>query len=200
MSRRRFDATYDDLLKLPAHVIGELIDGELIVSPRPAAPHAVATSGLGVELGSVFGRSGGSSSGSPGGWWILDERELHLGRNVVVPDLAGWRRERMPRVPNVPYFELAPDWVCEVISERTARYDRGRKMDIYAQAQVSHLWFLEPILRTLEIFRLGQGKWLRLSAHEGNDRVRAEPFDAMELELGRLWLEPEPEKDEGPPR
>src|SRR5438309_11917686 len=124
MVRRR--ATYDDLLKLPEHLVGEIIDGELIVSPRPASPHAIASSAMGADLFGPFHRSSGGGSG-PGGWWILDEPELHFREDVLVPDLAGWRRERMPKVPNVPAFELPPDWVGEIVSPSTERVDRPRK-------------------------------------------------------------------------
>src|SRR5512142_1943672 len=111
----RRNATYDDLLGLPSHVVGELLEGSLVVSPRPASRHARAASGLGGELHGPFQRG----RGGPGGWIILDEPELHLGGNVLVPDLAGWRRERMPQLPDVAAFELAPDWVCEVLSAST---------------------------------------------------------------------------------
>src|SRR5947209_1469025 len=111
---KRRAATYDDLRHLPENVVGEIIDGELIVSPRPSVPHSVAASVMGGDLNNSFHRPGGG--GGPGGWWILDEPELHLGKDVIVPDLAGWRRERMPRMPNAAAVELAPDWVCEVIS------------------------------------------------------------------------------------
>src|SRR3954468_4688276 len=132
----RRPATYEDLCALPDHVIGELIAGELIASPRPSIPHSRASSVLSDDLGGPFDRG----RGGPGGWWILFEPELHLGADVLVPDLAGWRRERMPVLRNVAYFELAPDWVCEVVSPSTARVDRVRKVPIYAREGVSHLW------------------------------------------------------------
>src|SRR5438105_1197571 len=137
MVRPKIPATYRDLERLPEHVVGELIHGELIVSPRPASPHALAASAIGSDLGGSFHRPPGDRG--PGGWWILDEPELHFGEDVLVPDLAGWRRERMPRVPNVPAFELAPDWICEVVSPSTERVDRSSKMGIYARVKVAHL-------------------------------------------------------------
>lgn len=179
-------ATYDDLLKLPEHVVGEILEGELVVSPRPASPHAHASSGLAIDIGGSFGRDGRG----PGGWWILVEPELHLGADVVVPDLAGWRRERMAKLPSVPAFELPPDWVCEVISPSTAKHDRGPKRRIYARVGVPHLWFVDPIERTLEVFRLRDGLWTLLATHADQERVRAEPFDAVELEIARWWIEP----------
>jgi Uma2 family endonuclease len=141
-------ATYADLEALPEHVVGEILDGALIVSPRPASPHALAASRLGFELGGPFDRG----KGGPGGWVILDEPELHLGPQVIVPDLAGWRRERMPRVPDVPFFELAPDWVCEVPSPSTAGIDRSRKMRHCGRARVQHVWLVDPLATTLEVF------------------------------------------------
>jgi Uma2 family endonuclease len=185
MVRRR--ATYDDLLKLPEHLVGEIIDGELIVSPRPASPHAVASSAVGADLFGSFHRPPGGSG--PGGWWILDEPELHFGSDVLVPDLAGWRRERMPKVPNVPAFELPPDWVCEVVSPSTERVDRTRKLGIYARVGVPHAWLLNPLARTLEVLTLHDGKWLLTSTHAGDDHARAVPFDAVELDLSRWWIE-----------
>ena len=178
-------ATYDDLLALPEHVIGEIIDGELIVSPRPAPRHAVATSVLSGELGPPY--HGGR--GGPGGWWILFEPELHLGDDVLVPDLAGWRRERMPVVPDTAYFTLAPDWICEVLSPGTARLDRRKKLAVYARQAVTHAWLLDPIERTLEVLRLEGRQWVIAAVHAGDEEVRAEPFDATSLPLARLWVD-----------
>ena len=128
--------------------------------------------------------------GGPGGWWILDEPELHFGEQVVVPDLAGWRRERMPAIPDEAFFALAPDWVCEVLSPSTERIDRGRKLRIYAEAGVAHAWLVNPAERTLEVLRLREGAWTIVAVWEDAAVVRAEPFEAIELELGRLWAEP----------
>jgi Uma2 family endonuclease len=163
--------------------VGEIVNGDLHVSPRPASRHALASSRLGADLGGPFDRG----RGGPGGWGILDEPELHLGADVLIPDLAGWRRERLPEFPDVPGFTLAPDWVCEVASPSTERLDRAQKMPAYAGYGVPHLWMLNPITRTLEVFRLTEGRWLLLTTHEGEARVRAEPFEAVELDLGGLW-------------
>ena len=176
-------ATYDDLLALPEHVVGEIIAGELIVSPRPAPRHAVATSVLGGELGPPYH----SGRGGPGGWWILDEPELHFGDDVLVPDLAGWRRDRLPVVPETAYFTLAPDWICEVISPGTARHDRQRKLAIYAREAVAHVWLVDPIERTLEVLRLDGPQWRIVSVHGEGDEVRAEPFEATTIALAGLW-------------
>ena len=182
--RRR--ATYEDLCAVPDHFVAEILDGELVVSPRPAPPHAVASSSMGGDLVGRFGRQKGG--GGPGGWWILDEPELHFGEDVLVPDLAGWRRERLPVMPETAYFALAPDWACEVLSPGSARHDRMRKMSVYAREEVAHVWLVDPLERLLEVYRLEAGRWLRVAAHAGDVAVRAEPFDAVELDIGEWWL------------
>jgi Uma2 family endonuclease len=190
--RHRRPATYDDLIKLPAHVVGEILDGELHASPRPAPRHASASSGLGGALHGPFDRG----RGGPGGWRILDEPELHLDPDIVVPDLAGWRRERLPRLPKEAFFSLAPDWVCEVLSPSTAALDRVKKLRIYAREAVSHAWLVDPIAQTVEVLRLDDGRWTIVSTWAGQDVVRAEPFEALEVDLTLLWDEPPP--DVGP--
>jgi Uma2 family endonuclease len=178
-------ATYEDLVALPDNLVAEIVDGELHASPRPAPRHAVAyarTTGL---LGSAFD----SGRGGPGGWWILAEPELHLGPDVLVPDLAGWRRTRMPHVPETAYFPLAPDWVCEILSPSTASLDRAKKLGIYAREGIGHAWLMDPIARTLEVLRLESGRWIILETRAGTDTVRAEPFDAIEFSLGEFWVE-----------
>jgi Uma2 family endonuclease len=178
------EATYDDLVALPPHMIGQIIGGELFASPRPANDHATTSSALGGELYGPFQRG----RGGPGGWWILDEPELHFGKDVLVPDIAGWRHSRLPHVPREPFFTLAPDWVCEVLSPSTAGLDRVRKKHVYAREGVEHVWLVDPVGRTLEVFQLHKGQWLELGAWSGEERVRAAPFDAIELELGAIWL------------
>jgi Uma2 family endonuclease len=180
--RRR--ATYQDVLDAPPNQVAEILFGVLHANPRPAIPHAGAASSLGGELHGPFQRG----KGGPGGWLLLDEPELHLHEDVVVPDLAGWRRERMPRVPATAAIELPPDWVCEVISPRTQSIDRGDKMDVYAREVIPHLWFVDPLARTLEAYRLEAQRWVRLGTWRDEARVRAEPFDALELELAALWV------------
>lgn len=189
MSTPRRRATYEDLMKVPEHMVAEIIDGELVVSPRPASPHAHASSVLGGELNGAFHRPPGDPKG-PGGWWILDEPELHLGPDVIVPDLAGWRRERLPVLPNTAAFTLPPDWVCEVASPTTAVIDRSRKMRIYARERVPHLWIVEPLARTLEVYQLEGERWIVASMHGGSEPARVAPFEAIDLDLGRWWLAP----------
>lgn len=176
-------ATYQDVLDAPDHVVAELVAGELYTHPRPAPAHATAASVLGMDIGGPFHRG----RGGPGGWWILDEPELHLGRNVLVPDLGGWRRERLPEQPTQAYYELPPDWVCEVLSPKTARFDRVKKVPLYADAKVGHVWLVSPSERTLEVLRLDGEGYRLASTHGGDAVVRAEPFDAVELELAALW-------------
>jgi Uma2 family endonuclease len=181
----RRGATYEDLLAVPRHLIAEIIHGALVTQPRPAAPHALAASILGSELVGPFHRATG---GGPGGWVILYEPELHLrGGHVLVPDLSGWRRERMPRIPDAAAFELAPDWVCEVLSPSTGATDRAEKMPIYAAEHVRHAWLVDPLLRTLEGYRLEGTHWTLLGTWRDDALVRVEPFDAIELELAALW-------------
>lgn len=189
MAKSKRPATLDDLARLPEHLVGEIIDGEFIATPRPASPHARASSIIGADLVGPFDREPGGGGPSPGGWWTVDEPELHLGQDVLVPDLAGWRRERMPKMPNVPAFELPPDWVCEVVSPSTERIDRARKMDIYARVRVAFAWLVNPLARTLEVYRIEKEGWLLTHTFAGQERVRAVPFDAVELELNRWWLE-----------
>lgn len=179
-------ATYEDLLAVPPNRVAEILFGVLHSHPRPAIPHARAASRLGALVGGPFdfGRGG------PGGWVLLDEPELHLGEDVLVPDLAGWRRERMPKIPmSEAALSLAPDWVCEVLSPSTQAIDRADKMTIYGREAVRHAWLLDPLAKTLEVYRRDGGAWTRVAIWRDDARVRAEPFDAIELELGLLWAD-----------
>ena len=178
-------------MQVPDTKVAELIDGELFVSPRPASPHAHAASCVGSDLFGRFHRAPGAP-GAPGGWWILLEPELHFRDDVLVPDWAGWRRERLPVLRDVPYFELAPDWICEIVSPSTGRLDRSRKMRVYAREGVAHAWLVDPLVRTLEAYRLGDGLWTLEAVHAADDLVRVAPFDAIELALDRWWLPEEP--------
>jgi Uma2 family endonuclease len=180
---RKKTASYAELEALPSHLVGEIIDGELIASPRPASLHARAASRLGTKLGGPFD----DGTGGPGGWVILYEPELHIVGQVLVPDLAGWRRARMPEMPDVAAFELAPDWVCEILSPGTAKLDRAHKMRHYGAASVSHVWLVDPAATTLEVYRLDGEGWRLVQTYAGNVTIRPEPFDAVDLELGSLW-------------
>jgi Uma2 family endonuclease len=180
-ARRR--ATYDDLLQVPDHLVAEIIDGELVTSPRPAPAHARAASSLGGELYGPFDRG----KNGPGGWVILDEPELHLHGQVLVPDLAGWRRERMPELPDAVAFELEPDWVCEVLSPSTAARDRADKVPIYLREGVSNFWLVDPSSQTQEAFKLDGTGYRLLGSWRGSAVVQVEPFGALALDLSALW-------------
>ena len=175
-------ATYDDLMDVPEHFVAEMFDGDLYAFPRPALPHANATGSLFAEVHKSFHRK------DPDGWGILFEPELHFGRDVLVPDIAGWRRARLPNVPPDAYLTLPPDWICEVLSTSTEAIDRGKKLRIYAREGVGFAWLVEPLAHTLEVLRLDTGRWAQLGSYEGDARVRAAPFDAIEIELGALWI------------
>ena len=177
------EATYEDLMQVPPHLVAEILYGRLHTYPRPAPKHARSSSALTGKLFDPFD----TGDGGPGGWWILDEPELHLGGEVLVPDLAGWRRVRMPQLPETAWFELAPDWICEVLSPSTAQTDRSLKLPLYAQHAVRHTWIVDPELRTLEAYELSAGKWLLLTTLKEDDPVRLPPFDAITFSLDLLW-------------
>jgi Uma2 family endonuclease len=176
-------ATYDDLAALPDTVVAEIVNGELHSSPRPGPPHGEA----GVEIGGQLVPPFHKGVGGPGGWRILYEPELHLGVDVLVPDWAGWRRERLPHRPTTAYYPIAPDWVCEILSPSTAQLARTKKLAIYARECVAHAWLIDPSLGTLEVLRLENDRWTILATHHGAEIVRAQPFDEIELDLGAFW-------------
>jgi Uma2 family endonuclease len=176
-------ATYADVLAAPANMVAELIEGSLVTQPRPSPRHDVAASSLGEELMGPFQKG----RGGPGGWIFVDEPELHLGDDVVVPDIAGWRAERLPALPDTPYFTLAPDWVCEVLSPSTENWDRGPKRRIYAGASVPFLWLVDPRAKLIEAFALTGSRWLLVGTVAGQDDVRLAPFDSISFPLKVLW-------------
>jgi Uma2 family endonuclease len=178
-------AGYADVLAAPRHVVAEVIGGRLYTHARPRILHARSASRLGARLGGPFDEG----IDGPGGRVILDEPELHLGPepDIVAPDLAGWHRDRLPELPDEPYLTLAPDWVCEVLSPSTEDVDRAEKMPLYARERVTHVWFVDPSLRTLEVFRLDGSSYRVITTYRGDASVRAEPFDAIELPLAVLW-------------
>jgi hypothetical protein len=193
-SGARRPATYQDVLDAPPNMIAEIIRGALHLQPRPATPHAFAGSALGVKIAGPFQFDGDG----PGGWWIVDEPELHLGEDILVPDLAGWRREGMPRFPRVPYFTQAPDWVCEILSPSTRNRDRIDKRDIYGEHDVTWMWLVDPEDRSLEAFERRDDGWLLLRALGGDAEVRLPPFDAVGFPLAALWPDDEPASDDRP--
>ncbi len=181
-------ATFEDLQAVPDHLVGEIVDGELYTSPRPAPIHANAASVLGSDLNAIFQRG----RGGPGGWWIPHEPELHLGADALVPDIGGWRRERLPHLPERAHFELPPDWVCEVLSPSTALLDRARKLPVYARAGVPWAWIVDPIQRSVEVFRLREGAWVLDRVAGAAEEVALPPFEAVALRLAELWPEDQP--------
>jgi len=180
----RARATYEDLLRVPDTKVAEIVDGELVVSPRPALPHAYAATAIFKDLLPAFD----GDDADPGGWRMLFEPELHFGDDVLVPDLAAWRYERLPVIPNAAALSLPPDWLCEIISPSSVRHDRIAKMRAYARNGVSAVWVVDPMARTVENHRLEHGRWLVVSTYAGDEVARIEPFDAVELRLARWWL------------
>ncbi len=179
----RRPATYEDLAAVPEHRVAEIIDGDLYTFPRPSSLHSRAAFRLSSRLGPPFDEG----VGGPGGWILLVEPELHLGPHVVVPDITGWRRERLSELPDVPYFTMAPDWVCEVLSPSTEHIDRLKKLRVYAELGVQHAWLVSPAMRPLEVYRSTGGHFALTATHAGSEAVRAEPFAELDIELGALW-------------
>jgi Uma2 family endonuclease len=178
-------ATYDDLFSVPENMIGEIINGELIVTPRPSRKHTYAASALDKRIGAPYqyGETGG-----PGGWIIIVEPEIGLGEHTLVPDLAGWKKERFPSDEPHNWISVPPDWVCEILSPGTFRTDKIKKMPLYGQYGVPHLWLIDPVAKTLEIFRLESGRWMVVTVFAEDDSVRAEPFQDIEFNLNDIWL------------
>jgi Uma2 family endonuclease len=167
-------------------MVGQIVGGALYANPRPSHEHGAAATELTVELGTPFRRG----RGGPGGWRFIAEQELHLGENVVVPDISGWRSERYPLHETTPYFTVAPDWLCEFLSPSTERLDRFQKLPIYAHNGVQHCWYADPIKRTLEVFILSGTNYIVGPTFADNDPVTAPPFEAHTFNLGVLWETP----------
>jgi Uma2 family endonuclease len=180
---RKKPATYEEVAAAPEDVVAEIVEGDLQLSPRPSPRHGRVATTLAAALHDSFDRG----RGGPGGWWILFEPEIHLGGDVLVPDVAGWRHESLAELPELPWFEQAPDWLCEVISPSTERVDRAKKMPVYAEAGVEHVWLVDPALHMLEVFRRDGLRWARIAAHFGEETVIAPPFETVPLELAPLW-------------
>jgi Uma2 family endonuclease len=175
-------ATYADLEAVPEHLVAEIIDGELMTHPRPSPRHGATALALGVALSGPFQKG----SGGPGGWVFIVEPELRLGDHVLVPDIAGWKRERLGNLQDKAYIEVTPDWICEVLSGSTAKRDRTLKMRIYGEAGIPHMWLIDPRLQILEAFEL-HGRWTKIGGWNSDDEVRAPPFDAISFSLADLW-------------
>jgi Uma2 family endonuclease len=182
-SPKKRPATYADVEAAPEHLVAEIIDGELMTHPRPNLRHGAAASALGSELMGPFQRG----VGGPGGWFFIIEPEIKFGEHLLVPDIAGWRRERVDSYPDKNYFTLVPDWVCEVLSASTERRDRTAKRRIYAEHRVPHFWIVDPRQQLLEVFELRDGLWALIGTWRSDDEVCAPPFDAISFSLADLW-------------
>ena len=184
-------ATYADLEAVPPHLVAEILNGELVTHPRPTGRHSRVHTRL---IGQLVGHfeHGAEILHGPGGWALLTEPELHMADDVAVPEIAGWRIERLPPAPEPDPLEpvkiaLVPDWVCEVLSKSTEDYDRGDKAEIYARNGIPHMWLVDPRIEQLEVYELADGKCRQIGLHSGSVAVRAPPFEAAELVLRRIW-------------
>lgn len=186
MHARTRPTLYEQLEALPEGLTGEIIDGQIHTQPRPSGRHGLAESSLIGELVGPFQKG----RGGPGGWWIIVEPELHFVRDteVYVPDLAGWRRERMPQIPEDQRFTVVPDWACEILSKSTASKDREIKMPHYAAYGVDYLWLIDPLVRTLDAYARGGRTWREIGRFAFDDRVSVAPFDAVTIQLADLWV------------
>jgi Uma2 family endonuclease len=186
MHARTLPTLYEQLEALPEGLTGEVINGQLYTQPRPSGRHGLAESSLIDELVGPFQKG----RGGPGGWWIIGEPELHFVRDaeVDVPDLAGWRRERMPRIPEDQRFTVVPDWVCEILSTSTASKDRQIKMPIYAEYGVGYAWLVDPLACTLEAYERDGANWREIGRFSGDDQVAVAPFAAVTIHLADLWV------------
>ena len=175
---------YEQLEQLPESLTGQILNGQLYTHPRPNGKHILISSNVGAELHGPFqkGKNG------PGGWWILQEPEVHLTLNseVVVPDLAGWKKERLPEIPDTHKFTVIPDWICEIFSPSTESIDKEIKMPLYAKYGVKYLWLIHPIKKSLQAFKLTNNEWILQGTFEGNDAISIEPFDSINIKLNDL--------------
>ncbi|MDR3569051.1 MAG: Uma2 family endonuclease [Syntrophobacteraceae bacterium] len=178
-------ATYEDLYDVPENLIGEIVNGELTVPPRPTRKHGYAATALIEEVGPPYHRG----RGGPGGWSFIAEPEVIFGEDIMAPDVAGWKAQRFLWEEDRNPVSVAPDWVCEVLSPKTVRNDKVRKMPVYARHGVGHIWLIDPAAMTMDAFRLESGRWLLLASFSENDKARVEPFQEIEINLAYLWAE-----------
>ncbi len=191
---------YEEWLALDEKVRAEFIDGKImmldapsdaVTLPSPSGAHQYVQG----ELGDFVRALVRSHADCPNGWWILCDYDVRLGENVLRPDLVGWRRERSPRLPERP-VELRPDWACEIVSPSNTNHDRVTKRRLYAEHGVPHYWVIDPMERTLEALALCDGTWIEIGVYDEEDVARIAPFDAVELEIGRLFVPREEEDGE----
>lgn len=186
LARRLSPATVADLERLPATWRGEIIDGVMHAVPRPSGPHAQIEGRMAADLEPPFGRG----RGGPGGWWIVPEPGIRVERSPEFsPDLGGWKRDRLPLIPPTGPFTTVPDWICEILSPGTRNYDLTVKRRFYSEIGVPHLWYVDVDARNLEVSRLSDGKWLELATYDADEKVRAEPFEAIEIDLSSWWAD-----------
>jgi Uma2 family endonuclease len=182
--RAKNGAVYADVISAPEDQLAEIVEGSLYLSPRPSLRHTKAASVLGADILDAFhrGRRG------PGGWLILFEPELHLFGDVLVPDIAGWRTERLPEHLDGTGMEIAPDWLCEVLSPSTEQFDRKQKLPRYALAGVGYIWLIDPLAKRLDVFCRHELDWARIETTTGGAIVSAPPFESVPIELAPLWV------------
>ncbi|MEM1418928.1 MAG: Uma2 family endonuclease [Myxococcota bacterium] len=182
-------ATYEDLVRLPADVRAELLAGEVVTAPAPLPRHSKAQRALGSFIGRPYDDDDGH--GGPGGWWIFVEVDVALGaHDVVRPDLSGWRRKRLAAPGDRRPIDVAPDWVCEVLSPSTAGVDRGLKRDLYHRHEVGHYWLVDPLVGQVEVLARRPEGWLLVGTYGSDATVALPPFLDVEVPLGRLFLPP----------
>lgn len=182
--KQSFDELWDGLLDVDDGFTGEIVNGEIRTHPRPGPPHLEASAAMSAILGGAFQFGFG---GGPGGWVILAEPRIRFGEECRVPDFAGWRKERYVRPHGSRPYEVSPDWVCELLSKATAVEDRTEKLPLYAKHGVRHAWILDAIAQTLEVLRLDGDQWLLAKTFGADAKIRAEPFEAIEIDLTLLW-------------
>jgi Uma2 family endonuclease len=185
MEPARKHATSADLLELPEGSRAELIGGAIVHLPPPLPEHGRSQRTIGRFIGGPFDDDHGR--GGPGGWWILPEVEVQLGSEIVRPDIVGWRRERLPSPWGMRPIGVVPDWICEALSPSNERHDRVYKANLYAESGVAFYWIVDPSERILEAFELASGGWIRIGAWGSGETARVRPFDAVELEMDRLF-------------
>jgi Uma2 family endonuclease len=176
------DALWAELEALPPGVRGEIIRGTLYTQ-APTPRHQDIAGAVAGDLRTPYHRG----RGGPGGWLILNAPGIRLTpKEEFIPDVAGWRKERLPRISDEP-ITIAPDWICEVQSKSTSRYDLQTKRPFYAEIGVGWLWYVDPEHKTLSVHRLERGRWVEMGIWSGADKVKAPPFDAVEIDLAEWW-------------
>lgn len=177
-------ATYADIQRLPDALRGEILAGELYVAPRPSPIHQKAMTKMTVQLGGHLG----GNEGDERGWIFLTEPELHLNDEVIVPDLAAWKAKRVTsQFYSQAWVSVTPDWICEIQSPSTARIDRITKRRIYLGLQIPYYWLVDPLAKTLEALKKNENHWIEVGFHGGDEKVRIEPFQDLEIELSTFW-------------